>query len=58
MVLSIREIFLMVDSYIMDKHMEHSYCLVYYQVSGELVITGCNAVAVRSSHRSDVYLGR
>ena len=27
-------------------------------VSGEPTITGCNAVAVRSSRRSDVYLGR
>ena len=29
-----------------------------YQVSGEPAITGCNAVAVRSSRQSDVYLRR
>ena len=28
------------------------------QVSGEPAIAGCNAVAVRSSRRSDVHIGR
>ena len=33
--------FSMVDCYNMDKHLECSYHLIYYQVSGELGITGC-----------------
>ena len=56
-VCSIRKI-LTVDGYIMNKHLERSYHLVYYQVSGEAAIACCNTVAVRSSHLSDVYLGR
>ena len=42
----------------MDKHLEHSQCLVYYQVLGEPGITGCNAAGVRSSRQSDIHLGR
>jgi len=38
----IREIFLTVDDYNMDEHLESSYCLVYYRVSGEPGITGCS----------------
>ena len=49
---------LTVDSYIMDKCLERFYHLVYYQVLGEPAIAGCNAVAVRRSHRSHVYPGR
>ena len=33
--------FSMVDCYNMDKHLECSYHLIYYQVSEELGITGC-----------------
>ena len=33
--------FSMVDCYNMDEHLECSYHLIYYQVSGELGITGC-----------------
>ena len=55
---SIHKIFLTVDGYIMNEHLERSYHLVYYQVSGEAAIAGCNTVAVRSSHLLDVYLGR
>ena len=42
----------------MDEHVECSKRLVYYPVSGEPIITGFNAVAVRSSGQSDVYLGK
>ena len=44
---SIREI-LTVNDYNMDECLESSWCLVYYQVSGELGIAGC-------SHQSDIY---
>ena len=47
---SIRKIFLTIDDYNMDEHLESSYCLVYYWVSGEPGITGC-------SRRSDIYPG-
>ena len=47
---SIREIFLTVDDCSMDKRPESSWCLVYYQVSGEPGIACC-------SHWSDIYLG-
>ena len=47
---SIREIFLTVDECSMDEHLESSWHLVYYQVSGEPGIAGC-------SRRSDIYLG-
>ena len=50
--------FLMVDCYNMDEHVECSKHLVYYPVSGEPIIAGFNAVAVRSSGQSDVYLGK
>ena len=40
----------MIDKYNMDKHLESSYRLVYYQVSGEPGIAGC-------SRRSDIYPG-
>ena len=43
------EISLTVDNYNMDDHLESSWCLVYYQVSGEPGIAGC-------SRRSDIYL--
>ena len=46
---SIREIFLTVDYCNMDEYLESSWCLVYYQVSGEPGITRC-------SRRSDIYL--
>ena len=36
---------------------KRSWHLICYQVSGELSITGCDAVTV-SSCRSDIYLGR
>ena len=39
---SIREIFLTVDDYNMDEHLESSYRLVYYRVSGEPGIAGCS----------------
>ena len=52
------KIFLAVDGYIIQKCLERSYRLVYYQVSGDPAITCCNTEAVRSSRRSDVYLGR
>ena len=42
--------FLMADDCNMDERLESSWCLVYYQVSGEPGIAGC-------SHRSDIYLG-
>ena len=48
----------LVDGYIMDKHLDRAQHLVYYQVSGEPGIAGCNAVAVWSSRRSDVYFVR
>jgi len=48
---SIREIFLTVDDCSMDKCLESSWHLVYYQVSGEPGIAGC-------SRRSDIYLGK
>ena len=38
-----------VDGYNMDERLERSWRIVYYQVSGELGIAGCNAMAVRSS---------
>ena len=38
---SIREIFLTVDGCNMNKRLENSWHLVYYQVSGEQGITGC-----------------
>ena len=47
---SIHEIFLMVDDCSMDKRPESSWCLVYYQVSGEPGIACC-------SHWLDIYLG-
>ena len=43
----------MVDGY---EHLEHFQRLVYYQLSGDAGITGCNAVAVWSSRQSDIYL--
>ena len=46
---SICEIFLTVDDCNMDKRLESSWQLVYYQVSGEPGIAGC-------SRRSDIYL--
>ena len=39
---SIREIFLTVDNCSMDERLESSWCLVYYQVSGEPGIVGCS----------------
>ena len=45
---SIREIFLAVADYNMDKRLESSYRLVYYRVSGEPGIAGC-------SRRSGIY---
>ena len=36
------EISLTVDNYNMDDHLESSWCLVYYQVSGEPGIAGCS----------------
>ena len=50
--------FLTADSYIMNERLERSLHLIYYLVLGEPAIAGRNAVAVRSSRRSDVYLGR
>ena len=50
--------FLTVDSYIMNERLERSLHLICYLVLGEPAIAGCNAVAVRSSRQSDVYLGR
>ena len=47
---SICEFFLMVDDCSMDEHLESSWHLVYYQVSGEPGNAGC-------SRRSDIYLG-
>ena len=47
---SICEIFLKVDDYNMDEHLESSYHLVYYQLSGEPGIAGC-------SRQSDIYPG-
>ena len=44
----IREIFLTVDSYMMDECLERSLRIVYYQASGEPAIAGCNAVTVSS----------
>ena len=44
-----REI-LTVDDCNMDERLESSWCLVYYQVSGEPGIAGC-------SRRSDIYFG-
>ena len=41
--------FLMVDDCNMDECLKSSWHLVYYQVSGEPVITGC-------SHQLDIYL--
>ena len=41
------EIFLAVDGYIIEKHLERSYRLVYYQVSGDPAIACCNTEAVR-----------
>ena len=40
--------FFKIDEYNMDEHLESSWRLVYYQVSGEQGIAGC-------SHRSDIY---
>ena len=34
----IRKIFVMVADYNMDEHLESSYRLLYYQVSGELAV--------------------
>ena len=45
----VHKIFLMVDDYKIDEHLKCSLHLVYYEVSGEPGVTGCNAVAVRSS---------
>ena len=42
--------FLAVDDCNMDEHLESSWCLVYYQVSGNPGIAGY-------SHRLDIYLG-
>ena len=39
---SIREIFLTVDDCNMDEHLESSWRLVYYQVSGEPGIACCS----------------
>ena len=39
--------FLAVDGYIIEKSLERSYRLVYYQVSGEPAIACCNTEAVR-----------
>ena len=47
---SIRDIFLMVNGYNLDEHLESSERLVYYQVTGEPGIAGC-------SRRSDIYRG-
>ena len=47
---SIREIFLMADDCSMDEHLESSWRLVYYQVSGEQELAVC-------SRRLDIYLG-
>ena len=47
---STRKIFLMVNGYNMDEHLESSKHLVYYQVTGEPGIAGC-------SRQSDIYLG-
>ena len=47
---SILKTFLAVDNCNMDKLLENSWSLVYYQVSGELGIAGC-------SFRLDIYLG-
>ena len=44
------DIFLIVDDCNMDERLESSWCLVYYQVSGEPGITGYG-------RRSDIYLG-
>ena len=38
------EIFLTVADYNMDKRLKISYCLVYYQVSGEPRIAGCTSI--------------
>ena len=46
---SIRKIFLTVNGYNMEEHLESSERLVYYQVTGESDIAGC-------SRRSDIYL--
>ena len=46
----IRDIFLTVDNCNMDEHLESSWCLVYYKVSGEPGITGYG-------RRSDIYFG-
>ena len=46
----IHDIFLTVDDCNMDECLEISWCLVYYQVSGEPGITGYG-------RRSDIYLG-
>ena len=48
---SIHKKFLTVDDCSMDKHLESSWRLVDYQVSGEPGIAGCSC-------RSDIYLGR
>ena len=48
---SILEVFLTVDSYNMDEHLESSEHLVYYQVSSESGITGC-------SRQSNIYVRR
>ena len=54
--------FLTVDDYNMDECLEHLVFYqvsgVYYQVPGEPGVAGCNAVAVRSSCKSDIYLGK
>ena len=39
---SIREIFLTVNSYYIDEHLENSWRLVYYQVAGEPGIADCS----------------
>ena len=48
----------MVGGYIMDEHLERPSVLVYYQVLREPGIAGCDALAVRGSHQSDIYLRR
>ena len=47
---SIHEIFLTINNYNMDEHLDSSKHLVYYQVTGEPGIAGY-------SRRSDIYLG-
>ena len=41
---------LTVDGYNMDECLKHSWHLVYYQVSREPGIVGCNAVAIMHAY--------